>query len=171
MYPDAVREIAARGHEVALHGWRHERWDQLADEREDELLARGRDALGGLGIEVRGFRPPGGAPGPRTRERLAAHGFHWLSAADAALESPLADVPFTWPLVDAWYRLPSFTPLPRDAEATADRLIAELERPPARALVLHPFLMTGDDFTPARRVLARVRDLGGAGPVAAVAGQ
>ena len=26
LYPAAVREIDARGHELAMHGWRHERW-------------------------------------------------------------------------------------------------------------------------------------------------
>ena len=30
LYPDAVREIAARGHEVGLHGWRHEQWTSLS---------------------------------------------------------------------------------------------------------------------------------------------
>jgi peptidoglycan/xylan/chitin deacetylase (PgdA/CDA1 family) len=171
LYPGALCEIAARGHEIALHGWRHERWDELADEREEVLLRRGRDALAALGIAVRGFRPPGGEPGPRTRDRLAALGFGWISAARAAAASPLAEVPFAWPLVDAWYRLPSFTAHPLDAQAAADRLLAELAAPPAPALVLHPFLMTGDDFAAARRVLGRVRELGGSRPVAASTGQ
>ena len=45
MYPDAVGGIAARGHEVAMHGWRHEAWRDLDPARTDELLARGRSAF------------------------------------------------------------------------------------------------------------------------------
>ena len=26
LYPNALREIAAKGHEIGMHGWRHEDW-------------------------------------------------------------------------------------------------------------------------------------------------
>ena len=72
LYPQALRDIAAAGHEVGLHGWRHEVWDALTPDEEDELLGRGVAAFDGLGLEVEGFRPPGGGLGPRTFEALAA---------------------------------------------------------------------------------------------------
>src|SRR6478672_2427123 len=81
LYPDALRAIAAAGHEVGLHGWRHEVWNALSPAEEDELLGRGVGALAGLGLEVEGFRPPGGGLGSRTLEALAAHGLHWCSPA------------------------------------------------------------------------------------------
>ena len=46
LYPDTLRELDARGHEVACHGWRHERWSGLsvADERASLELQRARPA-------------------------------------------------------------------------------------------------------------------------------
>ena len=46
LYPDALSGLAAAGHEVACHGWRHEPWAELEADRERELLARARTALG-----------------------------------------------------------------------------------------------------------------------------
>src|SRR5205085_955726 len=57
--PDAVRAIAAGGHEVALHGWQHR---PLADLDVDAFradIARGRDELEQLAQQpVVGFRAP-----------------------------------------------------------------------------------------------------------------
>src|ERR1700753_1464906 len=38
--PRALREIAARGHELGAHGWRHEQWGELSAQprHERELL-------------------------------------------------------------------------------------------------------------------------------------
>jgi peptidoglycan/xylan/chitin deacetylase (PgdA/CDA1 family) len=183
VYPDAVRGIAARGHELAVHGWRHEAWAALPRHREDELLARGRAAFAGLGIEARGFRPPGGDPTPHTETLLERHGFAWCSPAgapDGARDRAVARVPFRWSLVDAYHRLESFAErrrargdpaAPLAPDAAAQRLIGELDDAAgAETLVLHPFLMAdGPGFAAARRVLRHVA--GGhapAGPVAAV---
>jgi peptidoglycan/xylan/chitin deacetylase (PgdA/CDA1 family) len=167
LYPEALRDIAAAGHEVALHGWRHERWDVLSGAEEDELLGRGVAALAGLDLEVEGFRPPGGALGPRTLEALAAHGVRWCSPTGerAGRTAGIACLPFRWPAVDAYHRLESFSDRrtawgdradvasPQEA---ADALIGVLD---ARGdaplvLILHPFLMLDDDeAAEARRVL------------------
>jgi peptidoglycan/xylan/chitin deacetylase (PgdA/CDA1 family) len=175
LYPTAIAGIAARGHELALHGWRHEPWHELAAEREDELLARGRRAFAALGLAVRGFRPPGGELSERGGAALAAAGFAWVSPAGERPEpsaSP-ACVPFAWTHVDALYRLPSFAArrealaagrTPLTAAATADRMLGELGRLRSEArsatLVLHPFLMDSEaGFDAARRVLRGVRAL------------
>ena len=62
LYPDAVAGLRAAGHEVACHGWRHEPWHGVSDER--GRLERARDALGG----PIGFRPPGGRLNAKTPE-------------------------------------------------------------------------------------------------------
>jgi peptidoglycan/xylan/chitin deacetylase (PgdA/CDA1 family) len=167
LYPAAVRDIAAAGHEVGVHGWRHEVWDALSVEEEDELLGRGVAALRGLGLQVEGFRPPGGGLGPRTLEALAAHGLTWCSPAGerAGRTGAIACLPFRWPAVDAFHRMESFSGRRRalgdradvaSPRETADALIGLLD---ARGdgplvLILHPFLMLGDEeAAEARRVL------------------
>jgi peptidoglycan-N-acetylglucosamine deacetylase len=177
LYPDAIRSIAAAGHEIGLHAWRHERWSELSAGEEDELLTRGVAAFRGLGLEVEGFRPPGGELGPRTLEALAAHGLRWCSAlgARAGRTKGIACLPFRWPLVDAYYRLESFADVrrglgaalePSSPRAAADALLAGLE---AQAdgplvLILHPFLLVSDDErAEAERVLRRLADMVAAG--------
>jgi peptidoglycan/xylan/chitin deacetylase (PgdA/CDA1 family) len=170
LYPAAVAEIAARGHEVAMHGVRHEAWSTLDAAREDALLARGRAAFAALELDVRGFRPPGGALGARGGAPLVEHGFRWCSPEGArrGRDGALAVVPFAWPLVDAYHRLDSFTARRGGAslgpEATADALVAALDATPEPTVILHPFLMLGDDArAAAQRVLAHVADLAAAG--------
>jgi peptidoglycan/xylan/chitin deacetylase (PgdA/CDA1 family) len=149
LYPQALRDIAAAGHEVALHGWRHEVWDALSPNEEDELLGRGVAALAGLGLEVEGFRPPGGGLGPRTLEALAAHDLRWCSPAGErpGRTAGIACLPFRWPAVDAYHRLESFA----DRRSSWDDPLV---------LILHPFLMLDDaEAAEARRVLEHVAGL------------
>ena len=47
LYPDTLRGLAAAGHEVAYHGWRHEPWAELEPAAERELLERGVERAGG----------------------------------------------------------------------------------------------------------------------------
>jgi peptidoglycan/xylan/chitin deacetylase (PgdA/CDA1 family) len=170
IYPDAVRAIAARGHEIGHHGWRHERWSDLDAARERELLSRGLDAFAALGIAVGGFRPPGGELTPRTAALLREHGLRWCSplADGARVDAGLAVIGFRWQLVDAYHRLAGFADLrtslgddaaPLDAAQTAARLRAQLE-PLARdggrlTLILHPFLAEDSDGLAALRELLR----------------
>jgi peptidoglycan/xylan/chitin deacetylase (PgdA/CDA1 family) len=172
LYPQALRDIAAAGHEVGLHGWRHELWESLSPAEEDELLRRGIAALSGLGLEVEGFRPPGGALGPRTLDALAAHGLRWCSPAGdhAGRKAGIACLPFRWRAVDAYHRLESFTDR-RTAwgdradvaspTEVADALIGAID---ARGdeplvLILHPFLMLENpEAAQARRVLEHLAE-------------
>jgi peptidoglycan/xylan/chitin deacetylase (PgdA/CDA1 family) len=156
LYPDAVREIAARGHEVGHHGWRHETWSELDGEGERAALERGAAAFAALGLRPRGFRPPGGGLTPRSPALLRESGFHWCSPAgqDAAIDDGLAIIPFDWDLVDAYHLMGSFAPLRAargDPEAAVPpgALAAYLERRVNTAtglgtLILHPFLMLDD---------------------------
>jgi peptidoglycan/xylan/chitin deacetylase (PgdA/CDA1 family) len=154
--PEAVRSIGAHGHELAMHGWRHEPWAELPVERERELLHRGVNAFAELGVRVQGFRPPGGELTQSSAALLREAGFQWCSpAADAfARRDQLAIVPFEWKFVDAYHLMDRFAELrarrgdpgPASAPSEVRRAMArEIDRLAAEegrtTFVLHPFLM------------------------------
>ncbi|HEV3359744.1 MAG TPA: polysaccharide deacetylase family protein [Pseudonocardiaceae bacterium] len=59
--PQLGREIAAAGHEVALHGWAHRRMVWYGPRRTYDEMARGRDLIAAVtGTPPRWFRPPYG---------------------------------------------------------------------------------------------------------------
>jgi peptidoglycan/xylan/chitin deacetylase (PgdA/CDA1 family) len=177
LYPDAVRAIAADGHEIGLHAWQHERWSELSPEEEDELLERGMAAFAALGIDVQGFRPPGGELLPSTLRALAQHGLRWCSpvGTGARRSEGVAVMPFRWPLVDAYHRMESFADLrrslgdasePHSAHATADALLEALRaaQDGPTVVILHPFLLVGDEErAEAERVLRWVAEQVAAG--------
>jgi peptidoglycan/xylan/chitin deacetylase (PgdA/CDA1 family) len=163
MYPDALRTIAAAGHEVALHAWRHEEWAALDAGTEAALLARATDAMRGIGIEPRGFRPPGGGLTEHTLQLLGEHGYYYVSPAGEreGLLDGLAVLPFRWPLVDAFFYLPQFAglreryaggPDPLTSDEMQQSMIAALddhseqEHEGHLTLLFHPFSVafTGD---------------------------
>ena len=167
LYPDAVRAIAAAGHEVGVHAWRHERWSELDPDEQTALLERSIHAFAQLDIEVDGFRPPGGELGPQTLPVLAAHGVRWCSPVGASpgRAEGVAILPFHWPLVDAYHRMEAFAdlrrqlgdpPEPLSPRPTADALIEGLAAADdgPTVLILHPFLMVGEaERAEAERVL------------------
>jgi peptidoglycan/xylan/chitin deacetylase (PgdA/CDA1 family) len=55
LYPDEQRRVVAEGHEVALHGWIHERNSVLPEPAERDLMMRSADAL----ERITGTRPVG----------------------------------------------------------------------------------------------------------------
>jgi peptidoglycan/xylan/chitin deacetylase (PgdA/CDA1 family) len=161
MYPQALHTIVAGGHEVAVHAWRHEEWAALDAESEVALLERATSAMRSIGIEPRGFRPPGGGLTERTLRLLGEHGYSYVSPAgerEGLLEG-LAVLPFRWPLVDAYAYLPTFAGLrerygdgadPITPEAMQAEMIAALqshsEQDGHLVLLFHPFSVafTGD---------------------------
>jgi peptidoglycan/xylan/chitin deacetylase (PgdA/CDA1 family) len=170
LYPNAVREIAARGHELGHHGWSHETWRELSPGRERDALARGVEAFGQLGFTPRGFRPPGGALTDATPGLLRELGFDWCSpeGAGAVVDDGLAYVPFDWQLVDAYHLMDSFAALrvergdPEAASAPGD-VADRIERALGtgrQTLILHPFLMLDDAWAAGvGRVLGAIADL------------
>lgn len=65
VFPDLIREIAQRGHEVASHSWRHE-WVPLFSRKQVERsLLRSKHALEaavGNNVQLTGFVPPHNKP-------------------------------------------------------------------------------------------------------------
>jgi peptidoglycan/xylan/chitin deacetylase (PgdA/CDA1 family) len=161
MYPQALHTIVAAGHEVALHAWRHEEWAALDAQSEVALLERATNAMRLIGIQPRGFRPPGGGLTERTPHLLGEHGYSYVSPAgerEGLLEG-LAVLPFRWPLVDAYAYLPQFAglrerfgdgPDPHTPEEMRGKMIAALQAQSERGghltLLFHPFSVafTGD---------------------------
>ena len=156
LYPDALRSIAARGHELGMHGWRHEEWGGLSVDRERSLLERCARAFGSLGLSVSGFRPPGGELTRSSVPLLRSVGVRWCSplGEDFEISDGLAWVPFEWSFVDAYYLMESFADLrvlrgdshwvmPAGTLAArfrgAARSVARDRR--QATLILHPFLM------------------------------
>jgi peptidoglycan/xylan/chitin deacetylase (PgdA/CDA1 family) len=145
-YPDLLAAIAAAGHEVAYHAWRHEQWGELSAEAQAENLARGIAAFESLGIEVIGMRPPGGGLGPGGVGVLRDAGLGYCSPAGsgAGVLEDIALLPFRWRHVDAACVLPELGP-PREPERFLADLDADLESLALDgghiALVLHPFML------------------------------
>ena len=170
LYPDAVREIATRGHELGHHGWAHETWRDLPPDAERDVLARGIDAFVNLGLRPRGFRPPGGELTADSPALLRHHGLDWCSPEGDRDEvrDGLAYVPFDWELVDAYHLMGSFGTLraqrggpetPRPPAEVADRLERRLGTG-RQTLILHPFLMLDDAWAAGvSRLLARIADV------------
>jgi peptidoglycan/xylan/chitin deacetylase (PgdA/CDA1 family) len=176
IYPDALARIAAAGHEVGFHAWCHEEWSGLGAAREADNLDRGLAALRALGLDVTGFRPPGGLIGAGTTELLAARGVRHCSPAGSApgLAGEVAVLPFAWPAVDVFHVLPQFAALRAHVadgdpaageaggpEAVRASLLEAVERAVAdgglAVLVLHTWLAEAERDA-LRDVLARCAD-------------
>ncbi len=181
LYPDTLRELDGAGHEVACHGWRHERWDALEPAAERDSLRRSVQGMRALGLRPVGFRPPGGALTPATPGLLAELGFAYCSPAEEAAGAAggLPALPFRWPLLDAFHYLPHFDSMRERVLGSPDPLAPERLRETVLsalddavrgggflALLFHPFLADTDERVQViRDVLARVRALVDAGAV------
>ncbi|MFI8221485.1 polysaccharide deacetylase family protein [Streptomyces sp. NPDC085932] len=109
-YPEAVKTIAAAGHEVGCHGYRHELWHTLAPEREREALSQAIAAMDGIGIQMSGIRPPGGLLNAQTSTLMRRHNLRYVSTAGgcASVQDGIARLPFEWHTIDGAYHLPQF---------------------------------------------------------------
>lgn len=129
VYPGAVRALQESGHEIGCHGWRHEHWPDLEDRAvETELIGRAAAALRERGVDLRGFRPPGGAMTSSTAELLRSEGFSYVSPPGGRALSidGLLALPFRWTAVDAYYFFDEFAALRRRCGDTEDVLPPEV---------------------------------------------
>jgi peptidoglycan/xylan/chitin deacetylase (PgdA/CDA1 family) len=100
-----AREVAERGHDVALHGSRHLRHDRIAADEVGADIALGlRQVEEAVGVRPRWFRPAYGKASPATADACAEHGLRLVYWS-------------TWGL--DWERLP--------AERIARRVCRELD--------------------------------------------
>jgi peptidoglycan/xylan/chitin deacetylase (PgdA/CDA1 family) len=156
LHPDELRGIAGRGHEVAYHAWRHERWADLSAAEQADNLARGVAAFRALGLDLAGLRPPGGGLGPGGAAVLRETGLRYCSPAGlgVGVQAGVALLPFQWRHVDATCVLPPLAPVreqmtgspdPLDPAAFLAFLGRELTALAANSgymtIVLHPFML------------------------------
>jgi len=103
VYPDTLRAMANAGHQVGLHGLRHEIWATLDGQRQVEVLERSLDAMATAGLRPFGFRPPGGYGSDNLAELMRRFGFSHFSCVGEETRVVLDGVvsmPFSWPFVD-----------------------------------------------------------------------
>lgn len=159
VYPEAIRAVAEKGHEVGFHAWQHEVWKSLDGETEVGNLDRSLEGVRGvLGRGFCGFRPPGGLVTERSLALMRERGFTYLSpaAARCAVVEGVAMVPFRWEDIDAYFYLPSMAAVrerngdgvdaltPSVLKERLCRRVDELcERGGYSAFLFHPFLMLG----------------------------
>jgi len=156
IYPDLLREIDGRGHEVAFHAWRHEQWTELSAAEQAANLERGLAAFGRLDLEIAGLRPPGGQLGAGGTGVLREAGLRYCSpaGAGAGYGDGVALLPFEWRHVDASCVLPPLGSAREQIGGSSDpiepvRFGAWLEAEIGRlardggymAIVLHPFML------------------------------
>lgn len=83
-YPQIVREIVLRGHELASHGYGHERASDLAEASFLEDVRRAKQILEDLaGLEVQGYRAPSFSIGTQNLwafDSLARAGYRYSSS-------------------------------------------------------------------------------------------
>jgi peptidoglycan-N-acetylglucosamine deacetylase len=110
-YADAIRAIAADGHEIGCHGDEHERVTDLPPGREHEILKKSLDVLTPLaGRRPIGYRAPAWQLSAQTLSLLAREGFEYSSNMmdrlvpyfhPAVGGHALVEIPVSWVLDDA----------------------------------------------------------------------
>lgn len=110
-YPDTIREIRDRGHELGHHGYLHEALDTVAPDEEEKILLRGIEAIDrAAGVRPVGYRAPKWITTNATIGLLEKHGFRYASNmmdADAPYRhqldgrpSSIVELPVEWTLDD-----------------------------------------------------------------------
>ncbi|MDL2273791.1 polysaccharide deacetylase [Oscillospiraceae bacterium OttesenSCG-928-G22] len=120
-YPDTIRRIAERGHEIANHGYEHENFANFSGPEQIELLKKSNDLLEKTtGKRPIGFRAPVGDMTAETLYALRDLGFAYSSSMyddDDPYETELdgkklglMELPVKWTLYDLPYFLLCFNP-------------------------------------------------------------
>ncbi|MGR6974908.1 polysaccharide deacetylase family protein [Streptomyces cynarae] len=158
---DVLERIASAGHEIGLHGWVHERWDEELDDRgREQLLWDGTAAPRLAGFEPLAFRAPGGYRGSRTLEVLDELGYRIDSSIDRGrgvegetvavdtLPGGIVSIPWTWDMID-FCHYESRPDGPREPGRVADHWIRLVDEAAQNSglvtLIVHPFVTGVDD--------------------------
>jgi peptidoglycan/xylan/chitin deacetylase (PgdA/CDA1 family) len=117
-YPDAVRSIADAGHEIGSHGYRHESWFILPEDRQITTLRHAHERFASIGVQVRGFRPPSGISSAATEALMAELDYVYISPTRGGfgVRNGLAVLPTRPECADVSYYAKAFRPF-RDPAA------------------------------------------------------
>lgn len=120
-YPDGVKEVSKRGHEVGFHGYLHENFGELNEKKQREIFIKTKKILEDLtGGKIVGFRTPAGDLTKDTLNLLEEFEFKYSSSMrgddrpyqimidDRATD--MVEMPAHWELDDFVYFGFSFTP-------------------------------------------------------------
>ena len=181
-HPDRVLDLVRRGHEVGLHGWVHENFAALGKAQAEQVMRDGTVALRRLGIDVRGFRAPGGFRGAHTVGILRALDYRYDSSTELKQEDEtgdfagalepgllapgLAHVPWRYAMVDSIQYLRNVAAAPAPPELAArwrGMIDRAAEAKCTMTLVIHAYVSGVDDarFAAVRDVLTYARRRGG----------
>lgn len=123
-FPDLIRDISRRGHEIASHGSRHELVYDLGPERFAEDLRQSVDAISDAsGVRPVGYRAPSFSVDHRSLwafDVLAEHGFRYDSSI--------------FPVRHPRYGIPSFPRFPRNVRTPAGVTMPEFPMTTLRVL-------------------------------------
>lgn len=110
VYPDVIKKIYDDGHEIALHGYNHEKFSRLTYEDQTEVLEKGKKALAKLtGVQPKGFRLPEGEARVDSIRAIAEAGFLYDSSFfDNDIPyivdgTEMVEIPMRWETVDFPY--------------------------------------------------------------------
>lgn len=159
LYPEVVKSIRDAGHEVAVHGWAHENWAKTDPVVRQQVLKKAVTAFRDLGIDVIGFRPPGGKVDfPILRDECLSNGLIYASpygeVGDDQVLDGFVSMPFDWHHVDAYLLHPELGNLRKmfgDSEQAfpieywskiVKSVLEEIKRKKIHVtLIFHPFVL------------------------------
>jgi peptidoglycan/xylan/chitin deacetylase (PgdA/CDA1 family) len=166
-YPSAVTAVARAGHELALHGWRHEPPGGVSPDELRGTLTRARDLLGDIaGRAPEGYRSPSFEMTATALGVLTGLGLRYdssLMGDDRPYRiGELVEVPVDWATDDAvYYRYTAGDGRPPASAGTvnaawSEEIAGALDRGSLVTLTMHPWL----SGRPARvtRLAATLRD-------------
>ena len=150
-YRPAVEAVAAAGHELALHGWRHEAPGSLSLDELRGTLIRARDLLGDIaGRAPVGYRSPSWEMTTTALDVLTELGLRYdssLMGDDRPYQvGELIEVPVDWATDDAlYYRYTAGDVRPPAGSGTVNEawsaeITGALDRGSLVTLTMHPWL-------------------------------
>ena len=150
-YPPAVAAVARAGHELALHGWRHEPPGGVSPDELRGTLTRARDLLGDIaGRAPEGYRSPSFEMTATALGVLTGLGLRYdssLMGDDRPYRiGELVEVPVDWATDDAvYYRYTAGDVRPPASAGTvnaawSEEIAGALDRGSLVTLTMHPWL-------------------------------
>jgi peptidoglycan/xylan/chitin deacetylase (PgdA/CDA1 family) len=114
LYPEKIKEIASRGHELACHGYAHENLANLPVDEQRQALQKGADSIEKIGgVRPAGVRAPEGEISEATMRLFIELGFTYSSSlfcndvpffyADKETGKDIVEIPIFWELFDLPY--------------------------------------------------------------------
>ncbi|MFB0557551.1 MAG: polysaccharide deacetylase family protein, partial [Candidatus Bathyarchaeia archaeon] len=110
-FTESVEEIVSRGHELAAHGYLHERLSEISMEAEEQVFHRALEAFERVGVRPEGFRAPYWLIGDRTINLVARLLFKYDSnfmdndmpymLVWRGVDTGLVELPVEW-MLDDW---------------------------------------------------------------------